>query len=1483
MVLRTEQAEGMYALNKRPVEMKPGEGKSLMFMAAAMQRAVRHGECLLVTTTDGLAHREFTRYRKLLTDYGIDVIRADQQQGFGPVTEGRPAIVVATGETVGHLCNAGHQPPRHALIDEMDGIIDRGERQFLRSEGVEEAAHEATASEVFAAHDFLADALAKGALSHADFGLTRIVDEVGLHPDGTPEVEYWYDGQAQLTPTGRAKVEALPGGEQWLEGMGSSRLEMAAAAEFSCRAKTHYVMDAGKVVIVDQSEHGLQRNPQTSSESRWSAETGKASLAQAVEAKEIRAAEARGMSAEQHQIVVRADAEDTKSITAVEIYRQGGRFFDEVTGASGTLADLNPVLDKIYGLKEAHQVDRSQEQRLMEGAPDVAANTRAKLGAIAEGAHRVWQGGRGRAQEILCHRNDLVERQVQALVRQGVPREAIEAVDADRIASWGAEWETELQQVFDTAGEQGKILVINRQGQRGVDIAVSEAVQAKGGMFVWMTEVPEQSYIYEQGKNRTARNGDRGSAQALMAPQDALIRKAMHLQGVRQAAVRYDQAADAHRTDPTPENHNNLVEASDNLSSLVPELQQRALRHATADFIRHHAYITNDPAAVRAAAETGRYQGFSETGPGIADIGQPGVADIGQPDRTEDGAARLAGLLGIPAAAVAGNAAALEQDGVEDPLGRLLEQTGLPPAAVAALRQQVEATAPATVAQYAWLDDEQAMDQLVPKRDQLARELGFDTGDIDGAEGMRKLDPALTDATNNLAQALGYPLSSITPAIARDILGEVVDHQMPAEGAHTPAARDDALGDEAGPNSVHPVSVSPEAEDVIAAASHYLATAALLDLAVAIHRRSPNSCVNNAVTGMRVLTGRRIEMPATAMAGHSRAVVADVFGAPLENAGSLDDVAESLKTRPGGIAVLVYKCKNTEKQRGTAANGRNDADNHMVLLVNDSEPGEPPKLVVVDLAADRDGGTDTDYGPKDLQNRRTLLNKAVPFETWRQKQRKFIKNVPTDKRLFETIDFDRDGNLIARSHRDVLAAETVEVDAETVREINSIQLDWSVNVDGTPDLPSRTDADIPDKADIYRSAEPARTGHRPHDSPAEPETGQEPETADRALAQSMKADTGDAPGDRIGSRPHEGTADSKPTGDAPGDPEGPWREFAAAIPKLVTADARRWAAQGNSPDFRWLASQLGPLARHFSTVGDVALRLDSDEPFADFLPLWNRFSELTAEFEHQGFGIWYERTMRQLLEWMVECAPVGKYRNSYEAVEGVNDTGAYVGISSEVNRGGIMRSIIVAAQGTPRGGVMFADGWDAVGDIVHGIGGVWVQNNKMLGDNLHTFNAGIREKLSPEDAARATFTGKMACRRGFTEVVIDHTAGDPGNYNTALVTFVRPSRSRRCAAALWDASWGSAFRRCWIERAGRPRSPACTRLRWKARSYPAQRSVRALPRCPPTGRRSRHRSRRSSGWPSGWRNGGPNRTPATTPPSPRSPPTWCAAIPARGR
>ncbi|GAB2696869.1 sigma factor-like helix-turn-helix DNA-binding protein [Nocardia thraciensis] len=1430
-VLRPKQLEALYALNTSPVEMKPGEGKSLVFMAAAIQRAVHHDACLLVTTADGLANREFTTYRRMLSGFGIDVLRADQRNGFGQF-EGRRAIVVATGETVGHLCNAGKQPPRRVLIDEIDGIIDRGEQTFLQSEGVDLAAPEATAKAVFDAHDFLARGLAtpsdKGGLSHEDFGLVRITEKVDVQrSDGTWTVEdkHWYHGRAELTPAGREKVEALRGGNELLKGMGVSRLEMAAAAEFTCRKSVHYVMKAGRIVIVDQREHGLQYNPNTSSESRWSAEKGKASLAQAVEAREIRAAEAAGVSAEQHGIRVRADAESNRRITAAEIYGTD-RFFVEVTGASGTLKDLNPVLKNIYGLQEAYEVGRFTAHGLVQGQPEVVQDTRTKLNTIAGYAHEISDGGAGRFQMILCHRNDLVEQQVQALLRKGVPREAIESVDADRIAGWGADWETELQKIFDVAGEQGKILVINRQGQRGVDISVSEAVLADGGMHVWLTEVPEQSYIYEQATNRTARKGEFGTAQALMSPQDALIRNAMHLYGVRETVVHFKQAAEAHEKAPTPENRHKLAEAGGEFGSLVGQLQQRALHHANADFLVRYADKSADPVAALESALT---------------PWQPSDEDTGQPP--QNSAARLSALLTTPVSAISGAVAELEQAGEADPLGRLLGQAKLPAAVVEALRQEVDATAPGAAVYNGLLSDEKALELLTDRRDKLALQLGLKSGDIEGAEGMRNVDRALTEARAALATALvnKVPTSDITPATARRIVGEAFTDYL---AAVTPSPSADSAAED--PAAEDPAAEDPAAAKVVDAASVYLATAALLARVVEIHRRSPNNCVNNAVTGVRVLTenANLFETLDNNLHGYNRQDIGRIFGAPLEKTTSLEEVAESLKRRPGGISVLVYKWKQTEIQ------GAIGADDHMVLVVNDSDSLEHPNLVVVDLATSRDGEYETDFGPQDLKNREALLKRAVEFDDWREKQQKFLGKLSSADREFSTIELTGDGSLVSGTYlRDAPAEESLperpaislEMEAEfegksqpalakpqghleralalidsfrgpaeTAREAKSFVnkcyaqfrqelLDHAGSSETALNINLAAETYVAGLVfDIQRAANETQVALPAILASLEKAEASEPDASKadvsitrlRELAQRLLSPEDlEAPSNTLGEPPDVVPAEpkeligSRPAADAPGGREGWWGEVAAAVLKPVTGDAKRLVSEGGIPEFRWLTVALGSLAGYFTTTGGVALRSLADEPFADILPLWNRLGELAAEFENRGFGLWHERTMYQLAESMVEHAPILQYRNAYEAEHSVDAQGVCVGISWDVSRAGIMRrGVVEVAQGTARGGVMFADLWNEVGDVVHGIESTWLDDHRDVADNLHNFNEGIRGGLREEDSARATFTGKMAVRRGFTDVVIHYLNGEPGNYDSARLTFVRPTRLRemRC-------------------------------------------------------------------------------------------------------
>ncbi|MFQ6395307.1 GNAT family N-acetyltransferase [Nocardia sp. KC 131] len=121
-----------------------------------------------------------------------------------------------------------------------------------------------------------------------------------------------------------------------------------------------------------------------------------------------------------------------------------------------------------------------------------------------------------------------------------------------------------------------------------------------------------------------------------------------------------------------------------------------------------------------------------------------------------------------------------------------------------------------------------------------------------------------------------------------------------------------------------------------------------------------------------------------------------------------------------------------------------------------------------------------------------------------------------------------------------------------------------------------------------------------------------------------------------------------------------------------------------------------------------------------------------------------------------------------------NDYGTEIrGVAGTVDSDGILHAFIDAGSGTPSGREMFGDLWDAVGDRVQALHTDWPGGG--MGDNLASFNAGIQELyLTPEDAARNTFSGRMATEFGLTEVQILAVEGKLGEASWAMVRFARP-------------------------------------------------------------------------------------------------------------
>ncbi|MFF1908738.1 polymorphic toxin-type HINT domain-containing protein [Kitasatospora sp. NPDC058218] len=118
------------------------------------------------------------------------------------------------------------------------------------------------------------------------------------------------------------------------------------------------------------------------------------------------------------------------------------------------------------------------------------------------------------------------------------------------------------------------------------------------------------------------------------------------------------------------------------------------------------------------------------------------------------------------------------------------------------------------------------------------------------------------------------------------------------------------------------------------------------------------------------------------------------------------------------------------------------------------------------------------------------------------------------------------------------------------------------------------------------------------------------------------------------------------------------------------------------------------------------------------------------------------------------------------------------GTTATINDDGVVEMTIRAPDrpGVPAGGDQFTAAMQFFGDQVKGVRGLW-DGSRDLRSNLDKFNELLRSNplLSNGEAARGTFTGKMAGRDGwphkFTRVEVVELVGTRGNYTSVEVIF----------------------------------------------------------------------------------------------------------------
>jgi preprotein translocase subunit SecA len=471
------------------VEMATGEGKTLTATMPATVAGWRGRGCHIITVNDYLAKRDAEWMGWIYHFCGLKV--AHVEQGMADVDR-RAAysadITYCTNKEVtadflrdrlvlgrcGGLASALLDRMARTPRPAMDALVQRGLYYAIVDEADSILIDEAVTPLIIS-----------GPGPNPE--QTQAFEQAaGIAEQLQVQTDYHVDQRHQeieLTEAGKkclAQLSAGLGG-LWRGARRSEELAVKALTAKELYRRDHqYVVDGGKVVIVDEFTGRLMPDRQ------W-----RDGLHQAVEAKE--------------QIEVTPPKETYARISFQRFFRM----YRKLAGMTGTAKEATAEFWQIYHLPVV--VIPTNRPCVRQYLPDlVFANEAAKWKTIVAEIVRVHAMGRPilvgtrsvRASEFLS----------RLLTEQGLEHQVLNAVR-----------HREEAQIVEKAGQRGWITVATNMAGRGTDIKLGPGIADIGGLHVMATERNESGRIDRQLFGRCARQGDPGSARAIVSLDDEFV------------------------------------------------------------------------------------------------------------------------------------------------------------------------------------------------------------------------------------------------------------------------------------------------------------------------------------------------------------------------------------------------------------------------------------------------------------------------------------------------------------------------------------------------------------------------------------------------------------------------------------------------------------------------------------------------------------------------------------------------------------------------------------------------------------------------------------------------------------------------------------------------------------------------------------------------------------------------------------------------